>query len=272
MTQMTKEQKFLYNRIAILITSVGLIASALVGWKDFPFWHAPFALCFWLAFALLNYPYKTSLWMFVHRRIPFLIFYGALTGSLILLDQLALRLHLWFYPFYHDFWFIFVYGVLYPIAALAQLEFFYFLAHLFQEPLTFKQHKATGMHRIVDGGEGILFLLMMLFIVLGAAGYSISLFALLISSILWMLFAVIKFGVHIAHSTHLLLLLIITGSAIAFLHKFPNAAVFEWVYLETPLLYATIFNVPLWVWLGSFWSVLFTFRLWIFLVLHPRVK
>lgn len=270
--RLSKEQKFLYSRVAILVAGVGLVVSALAGWKGLLFWHIGFALCLWLLFALQNFPYKTSLWMFMHRRIPFLIFYGTLAGSFILFDQLALRLHLWFYPFYHDLWFIFLYGMLFPIAALAQLECFYFLTHLLQEPLTFKQHKATSMHRLLDAGEGVLFLLMILLITLGAAGYSISPAVLFVVATLWMLFTALKLGFHITHSAHLILLLVIVAVIAALLNELRGTAAFEWVYLEAPTLNAPLWNIPLWMWLGSFWYVLFTLRLWIFFVLHPRIK
>src|SRR3989338_2517427 len=158
--RLTKEQKFLYTRIATLIASAGWIASAFAGLKGFSFWYGGFVLCFWVAFGLLNYQERTSLWFAVRRRGFFLLFYMALASSLILLDQLALRLHLWFYPFYHGWWFIWVYGVLYPIAAFAQLELFYFLARTVGEKLRFKQHAGTKWHHLVDGAEGILLLLM----------------------------------------------------------------------------------------------------------------
>ncbi len=272
MRKLTKEEKFLYNRITILVASGGSVASLFAGWNGFSFWYAGFVPCFWLALALQNYPRKTSLWMFTHRRKFFLIFYGALAGSLLLLDQLGLRLHVWFYPFYHDFWFILVYGVLYPITALAELECFYFLTHLWGESLTFEPHKATSIHRVVDGGEGILFLLMMLFVALGASGYPISLFALFIFAILWMLCAAVKLGFHIAHPAHITLLFLATVVIAVFLNGLKSAAVFEWIYLEAPILNVVFWNIPLWTWLCSFWFALFTLRLWIFLVLHPKVK
>lgn len=268
----SKEQKFLYSRVAILIASAGSVASLFAGWNGFVFWYVGFVPCFWLAFALLNYPYKTSLWMFTHRRKFFLIFYGALAGSLLLLDQMGLRLHLWFYPLYHDFWFVLLYGVLYPMAALAELECFYFLTHLLEEPLTFKPHKATSLHKVVDGGEGVLFLFMTLFVMLGASGYPVSLFALFISSILWMFFAAVKLGLHIAHPAHLVLLAVVVAILAVFLNKLQNTAVVEWIYFQAPTLNVVFCNIPLWTWLCSFWFAFFTLRLWIFLVLHPRIK
>ncbi|MDO8594322.1 MAG: hypothetical protein Q7R93_02295, partial [bacterium] len=169
--RLTKEKKFLYTRIAILVASAGWIAFAFAGFKGFPFWYGGFVLCFWIALGLLNYPERTSLWLAKHRSVPFLLFYGALVGSLILLDQLALRLHLWFYPLYEGAWFLWVYGVLYPGAALAQLELFYFLARTLHEKLIFKHRETSLLHASVDVGEGVLFLLMILLLAIGAAGY-----------------------------------------------------------------------------------------------------
>lgn len=270
--KLTKEQKFLYTRVTILVASVGWIAFAFAGLKGFPFWYGGFVVCFWIAFGLLNFPHRTSLWLLVHRKMPFLVFYAALAGSLVLLDQLALRFLLWFYPFYHGLWFIWVYAVLYPIAALAQLELFYFLAGAFKEKLTFVRHSASRGHHIIDGIEGILFLLMILLFLLGAALYPISLLVLFLVSISWIVAATVKLSFHIKHPEHTILILICAGVLAALLNELPNTLAFEWVYLEAPLLNAVFFGVPLWVWLGWYWYAIFTLRLWIFLVLHPRIK
>lgn len=269
---MTKEKRFLYTRIAILTLSAGWVGFTVAGFKGFQFWSVGAGLCFWLALGLLNYPRKTSLWLFQNKRIPFLTFYAALIGSFLLLDQLALQTHLWFYPVYTGPWLTLVYGILYPVVALSLIELFYFLANLSEEALTFKNPKATIFHTILDWAEGILFLAMVLLIASGGAGYLVPFSSLFFLAILWMISATIKLGFHIARSSHLLLLLFITGVLATYLAELPNTATFEWVYLGVPFLSAFVWSVPIWVWFGWIWYTLFTFRLWVFLVLHPRVK
>lgn len=270
--QLTKEQKFLCARIAILIASTGWIASAFAGLKGFPFWYGGFVLCFWLAFGLLNYPQKTSLWLLAHKRIPFLLFYGAFVGSLIVLDQFGLRFGLWSYPVYHGWWFLWVYLALYPFAGLAVLELIYVLTRVFGEHLTFIEHRNTRMHQVVDGGEGLLFLAMWGCLALGAVGGASAFGAFPYFTVGWFLFATVKLTFHIRHWNHYALILVLTGVIAAFLHEFPNTAAFEWVYLSAPVLNLPVLGVPLWAIVGWYWFTLFTLRLWIFLVLHPKVK
>lgn len=269
--QLSNEQKFFYLRLAILAAGLGSVIFAVAGFNGLPFWHIGFALCFWLAFALQNFHLKTSLWMYMHRRIPFLIFYGALAGSLILLDMLALKLHLWFYPFYSGAWFILVYGVLYPIGALAVFEFFYFLASFVQEEFAWKQPKETKMQYILSGGEGVLFLLMTALVIFGAAGYPVSFLALFIVFAAWCAAAAYTLGSYLTYPAHLVLF-ICTAALGALIGGVPGAAPFERIYFEPSLLNAPILAIPLWMWLGSLWFVLFPLRLWIFLTFHPRAR
>ncbi|MDO8594801.1 MAG: hypothetical protein Q7R93_04825, partial [bacterium] len=98
------------------------------------------------------------------------------------------------------------------------------------------------------------------------------LFGLFVTSIGWFCLAGVKLSFHIGHPGHMLLILIGAGVIAAFLNEIPNTVAFEWVYLEAPFLNAALWSVPLWVWVGWFWYVIFTLRLWIFLVLHPKVK
>lgn len=267
----SNEQKFLYSRIVILTATAGWIAFAAAGFYGLPFWHIGFSLCFWLAFALQNVHRKTSLWMCVRRRTPFLIFYGALAGSFLLFDTLALRLHLWFYPFYSGAWFIFVYGMLYPMGALAAFEFFYFLASRVQEEFAWKQPKETAIHRIICKGEGVLFLLMMALVIFGAAGYPVSFLALFIVFAAWGAVAAYTLGSYLTYPVHLVLL-ICTAALGALIGSVPGAAPFERIYSEASVLNAPILSIPLWVWFGSLWFVLFPLRMWIFLAFHPRAR
>ena len=267
----SNERKFFYSRFAILAAGLGSIIFAVAGFNGLPFWHIGFVLCVWLTFALQNFHRKTSLWMCVRRRTPFLIFYGALAGSFMLLDTLALKLHLWFYPFYHGAWFMFVYGILYPIGALAVFEFFYFLTSLVQKERAFKQPRESAIRRSIHTGEGVLFLLMIALIIFGAAGYPVSFFTLFIVCAAWCAVAACTLGPHLAYPAHLVLL-ICTAALGALVGGVPGAAPFERIYSEMSVLNAPILSIPLWMWLGSLWLVLFTLRLWIFLALHPRVK
>lgn len=267
----SNEQKFFYSRLAILAAGLGSTIFAVAGFSGLPFWHIGFALCVWLAFALQNFHHKTSLWMCLRRRIPFLIFYGALAGSFILFDTLALRLHLWFYPFYSGAWFMFVYGILYPIGALAAFEFFYFLASRVQEELMCKQLKETAMRRSIHKGESVLFLLMMALIIFGAAGYPVSFIALFIVCAAWSAAAAFTLGSCLAYPAHLVLL-ISTAAFGALVGGVPGAAPFERIYSEMSVLNTPVFSIPLWMWLGSLWFVLFPLRLWMFLTFHPRAR
>jgi hypothetical protein len=269
--RLTKEQKFLYTRIAILVASVGWLAFAFAGLKGFPFWYGGFVLCFWLAFGLLNYSEHTTLWLLAHKRIPFLLFYGAIALSFFLLDRMALDAHLWFYPLYHGWLWAVGYLVWYPAAAFSVLELFYFLARACGERLVFRHRKKTVWHDALDWGEGGFFLLMSGMIVLGAIS-AISLFWLFVVSFAWFLLANGKLMFHIAHAKHLALILLATGALAAFLNEVPNTGALEWVYLVAPLLNTLFLGVPLWMVLGWYWFTLFTLRLWLFLVLHPRVK
>lgn len=270
--KLTKEQKFLYTRIAILVASAGWIASAFAGLKGFPFWYGGFVVFFWIAFGFINYQQKTSLWLLVHKRIPFLLFYAALAASLFILNQFGLHFELWFYPLYRGWWFLFVYLVLYPCAGLAVLELIYALTRLFGERLSFIDRPKTMAHDAIDAGEGLLFLAMWGFLAFGAAGVADSLGVFPYLTAGWFLFAAIKLAFHIRHWNHYVLILVLTGVIAALLHEVPHTVAFEWVHLTAPILNTLIFGIPLWAVVGWYWFTLFTLRLWIFLVLHPKVK
>ena len=269
--RLTKEQKFLYTRSAILAASAGWIGFAFAGLKGFPFWYGGFVVCFWLAFGLLNYAERTTLWLIRHKPFPFLVFYSALAASFFLLDRMALAAHLWFYPLYHGWLWAVGYFVWYPVAAFSVLELFYFLARALGEKLIFRRRKETRVHDALDWGEGALFLLMFGMIAFGAIS-DIPLLWLFIVSLAWFVLANGKLFFHIVHAKHFALILGATAVLAAFLNEVPNTGAFEWVYLIAPMLNTLFFGVPLWLVFGWYWFTLFTLRVWIFLVLHPKVK
>ena len=271
--RLTKEQTFLYTRIAILVASVGWIASAVAGLKGFPFWYGGFVLCFWIAFGLVNYQQQTSLWLLARRRVSFFLFYAALAGSLLILDQFGLRSNLWFYPFYRGWWFFWVYFVLYPFASLAVLELIYAVSRVFGERLEFVSHRGTRTHHAVDVTESVLFLLLWGFFILGVAGGITDMLGLLpFLALGWLVLATVKLAFHIRHWGHYALILILAGVLAAVSHELPNTVAREWIYLSAPILNTLLLGIPLWAIVGWYWFTLFVLRLWIFLVLRPRVR
>lgn len=273
---LTKEQKFLYSRIAILITTAGWVGFSIAGYNGFSFWYGGFALCFWIAFGLLNFQYKSSLWYALRRPMLFGLLYAVLVSGAFLTDQLGLRLFLWVYPAYHGLGFLWVYFVLYPFGGLAVLELLYFLSGQLGESLMFVSSPDTVWHRFFDVMESLLFLLMTGVIVLGAIGQDIEAILVLAVVVVWMVSALIKLKLHIRHSGHYLLTLFCVILFAVLLHELPNTIAREWVYLPTSALPApwnqSILSIPFFVWVGYLWLTLTPLRFWIFLVLNPRVK
>ncbi|MSU55948.1 MAG: hypothetical protein EXS51_01370 [Candidatus Taylorbacteria bacterium] len=277
MPKFTREQRFLYTRIAILIANVLWLAFAFAGFKGFPFWYGGFVFFFWIAFGLLNYTYKSSVWL-IHKKVwLFLLLYLALVGTSYFVDRFGLNHHLWFYPFYRGAGMLWVWFVLYPFAGLAVLELLYFLGGYLGEPLTFRQHPMTKWHGFFDVFEQVLFLTVTGVIVLGALrlGVEIALPITTALVLIWLGVTLFKLHFHIRHLGHYSLVILSTVLLALLSHELPNTVAREWVYLEAPL--SSFFNVmllglPVWVWLGWFWLVLLPLRLWIFLVLHPKVK
>ncbi|KKW11249.1 MAG: hypothetical protein UY50_C0018G0017 [Parcubacteria group bacterium GW2011_GWA2_49_9] len=234
-------------------------------------------LFFWFAFGLLNYPHKSSVW-FAHRR-PWLFafFYIALSGTSYIVDQFGLTQHLWFYPLYRGADMLWVVLVLYPFGGLAVLELLYFLGGYLGEPLTFRERSMTKWHGFFDVLEHIIFFGLMGAFIAGAlrTGTGVLIPVTVFLALLWMITALIKLRFHIHHSGHYSLIIVCTVLLAALSHELPNTVAREWVYLEAPL--SSFFNylllgLPVWVWLGWFFLVLLPLRLWIFLVLHPRVR
>ncbi|MDO8620619.1 MAG: hypothetical protein Q7R64_04715 [bacterium] len=275
--KLTREQRFLYTRITILIANVLWLAFAFAGLKGFSFWYGGFVLFFWLAFGLLNYTYKSSVWL-IHKKVwLFLILYLALAGISYVADQFGVNNHLWFYPLYRGAGMLWVWLVLYPFAGLAVLELLYFLGGYLGEPLSFRERPMTKWHGFFDVFEQVLFLVVTGVIVTGALrlGFEVALPITTTLVILWLGVALIKLHFHIRHLGHYSLVILSTVLLALLSHELPNTVAREWVYLEAPL--SSFFNVmllglPVWVWIGWFWLVLLPLRLWIFLVLHPRVR
>ncbi|HBV01319.1 MAG TPA: hypothetical protein DEF00_02925 [Candidatus Taylorbacteria bacterium] len=272
--RLSKEQKFLYSRVAILIASVGWIVSAFAGFKGFPFWYGGFVLCFWLAFGMINYKEKSSVWLFHNKPRLFALFYAALAGTLFLGDQFGLNMHLWFYPFYKGFALLFVWLGLYPFGGLATLELLYFLSSYFGEPLRFERRPETRRHDFFDVLEPLIFLAMIGVIVKGAIGIGPEIGApvAIIISIIWILAAMVKIKFHIRHPGHYALILVLTALIAAISYELPNAIAREWVYLDAPFLNLSALGLPLWFWILWFLFTLIPLRLWIFLVLHQKMK
>lgn len=272
--KLSSGQRFLYTRVAILVLFVGTFASAVAGLKGFPFWYGGFVLCLWGALGLLNYGQHSTLWLLHVRSLPFALLYGALAGASFLADTFGLNAHLWFYPLYQGPWLLWIWLVLYPFGGLAMLELLYFLGGFLDEPLHFKQYPQTRGHKCIDIFESLLFLGMVAVVVLGAvqAEWGLTLPYMVILSTLWMILALVKLRFHIGHPGQYILVIVIATLFSVLSHELPNTVAREWVYLDTSFLNFLIFGIPSWVWIGWFWLDLMTLRLWIFLVLHPKVK
>lgn len=273
---LTKEKKFLYSRIAILIASAGWVGFLIAGLNGFSFWYGGFALSFWIAFGLLNFHQKSSLWYALKRPALFGLLYAVLVSGAFLVDQFGLRLFLWLYPAYHGLGFLWVYFVLYPFGGLSVLELLYFVSNKLGDPLVFVSAPDTLFHRFFDVLESILFLLMTGSIVLGAIGQSVDVVLVFVLIFLWILSALIKLKLHIRHGGHYLVALFSVALFATILHEFPNTIAREWVYLPVtsfPAVWnAPLLSIPFCVWIGYLWLTLTPLRYWIFLVLNPRVK
>jgi len=273
----TREQRFLYTRIAILIANVLWLAFAFAGFKGFPFWYGGFVFFFWLAFGLLNYTHKSSVWL-AHKRVwLFILLYLALAGISFFIDIFGVNHHLWFYPFYHGAGMLWVWLVLYPFGGLAVLELLYFLGGCLGEPLTFKECSMTKWHGFFDVLEHVLFLTVTGVIIADALwpGFEVSLPITISLFLIWLGIALIKLSFYIRHLGHCSLVILSIVLLALLLHELPNTVAREWIYLEAPLssfFNAFLFGLPVWMWVGWFWLVLLPLRIWIFLAVHPNVK
>lgn len=120
--QITREQAFLHNRIAILVSGAAVVAFLFAGLQGFAYWFVGFVLALWLGLALWSYTENSSLWLAVHKRNLFLRFYAALVLSFFIIDQVGLQVHLWFSPLYHRWLELPVYFLLLPLGGLVLVE------------------------------------------------------------------------------------------------------------------------------------------------------
>ncbi len=269
---LTNEQKFLYSRVAILITGVLAIASVAAGFHGFHFWYGFFVVCFTLCVGLINWKQHTTVWLAIARPRIFLLLYATLVVTSFFGDQFGLNLTLWFYPYYHGAGFLWVYFVLYPFGGLAVLELLYVLAGALDEPLVFKEHAATSFHHTVDVVENVLVLVGTLLAVLGAAGVPVP-FSLSVGTVLlWFVAVFFKLKLHIRHPGHYTLVILLSTFLSLVIYHFPNTIAREWVYLDAPFFDRRVLGVPLFVFLGWYVLTLVPLRLWIYLVLHPKMK
>lgn len=182
--KLTKAQQFLAGRVALLVSAFGTVLALVAGLHGVPFWRLPFVLLFSIWLGLLHLEEKNSLWLLINRPRIFCIFYLLLAGASVLIDQMGLLSHLWFYSssgviqvFLNNF-------LLYPLAGLALIE----VSSLFHEQRLALRISLTGI-----------------------------IFAL-------------------------------------FLFTLPDAAAPQWLYLTGPLaglLNSFVFNVPIFLWVGS---------------------
>ncbi len=129
--KLTKEQRFLYNRVAILVCAAVAVAFLFAGVQGFAYWFGGFVPTLWLSLALFNYAENSSLWLLLHKRSLFLRFYAALALSFFVIDHIGLQVHLWFSPLYAGWGGgLLVYGLLLPLCGLVLVEI---LSVLFRE-------------------------------------------------------------------------------------------------------------------------------------------
>ena len=271
---LSKEKRFLYTRIIILLTTIGWIGAAFSGFNGSPLWYGGFVLCFWVSFGLLNYHDRSSLWLAFKRPYLFSLMFTALASVLFLMDMFGFNTDIWFYPFYSGSGLLFVWLVLYPFGGLSVLELLYFLAGCLGEPLCFKELYITKWHRFFDAFEHILFLLMIAVIILGATMVH-GQFALPLMTgiaVLWILTSLIKMRFHVNDLGQYLLIVILAVMLATISHALPHTIAREWVGLNTTFLDFFAFGLPLWVWIGSFWFTLIPLRLWMFLLSYIEVR
>ena len=270
--RLTKEQKFLYSRIAILGLALGAGASLVMGFKGFPFWYGAFVLCLSLCLGLINWREHTFVWLAFNKPYIAALFFAGLVATAYIGDTFGLTIHLWFYPYYHGAGLLWVYFVLYPFGGLAVLELVYALGALLNERLTFREQPLTRYHHIVDTGEDILFLFLSLLILLGAVGEPVTFSFVVAVTCIWYALVLLKLRLHLKNPGHYTFVLLLGTLLSLLLHEIPNASAREWVYWSGPFLGSTFLGLPLFVFLGWYALTLVPLRLWIYLVRHPDVR
>jgi len=273
--KLTKEQRFLYNRIAIIAATAGWLSFMYAGFQGFGYWYGGFIVCLWLSFGLVNLPHKSSVALLLRQPHLFFLLYAAAAATFYLGDRVGLQHFLWTYPQYDSWGFAWLYLVLYPVMGLALIELIYFVGSRLDAPFSFHSLPDSRNHRFVDAAESILFLIMMGLIVFAAAEPA-PLPLLAAVTVVWIVSALVKLRLHIGHAGHFSAALLLAVVLATMLSEYPNLTAREWVYLPAtaldPSLQAPLFGLPVWLWLGWFWLALVPLRLWIFLVLHPKVK
>lgn len=269
---LSKSRKFLYTRIALLVSFTGWLIFSALGFLGFPYWYGGFVFCFWTAFGILNLKQRSSLWLLFDKPRVFGIFYAALAALSFIVDQFGRVQNLWFYPLYHGATLSYVMFFIYPLGALAVLELVYFLTGFLGEPLSFWQQPVTKKHKALDLAESLVFLAATGLITAGAARFFVSVPAVAAVLFVWFVLFLGWLRLHVRHTGQYTLILFIAPLLGLFLHEFPNMSAREWVYLGAPFFNTSIFHLPLWVWFGWYFLVLGPLRLWIFVVLNPRVR
>ncbi len=278
---MSKNRGNILKPVLIFFSSVGVIISIIIGLNGFQYWYGGLVISLWLLLGLKNYQHRTTLWLAKNDIKKFLKFYIPLLVLWIISDQFGLATKLWRYPKYDTLMeFLWVYLVLYSFAAFAVLETIYFLSGVFGEKLRFVKHKMTSRHIFIDKIDHFFLAISLIVAVISIIALSLfhlslprSLFIFIVSPFLiWALIDLIRLKFHVGRWKQYILVLITTTIITVLLHEIPNTRAFEWVYLEAPFLNYQIFGIPLWVSAGWFWWTLLLLRMWIFLILHPKIK
>lgn len=257
-------------KLKLFLLGLGWLIFIIAGLKGFPFWYDGFLICFWLFIGLLNYSHRTTLWLVKNRFIDFLKFYVPYALFLMLFDMAGLKYNLWMYPIIRSFGFLWVYLVLYPLAGLILIELIYFLSGIFKEKLIFVRRKSTLLHQSFDISEKIFFAINIILPAIVVIIVKIPLFIAFALYIFWVMLEIITFKFHIRQWGHYCLIILIVFFVAVLLNEVPNTGAFEWMYLKTPFPNQTLWGVPIWVGLGWLWFALFTLRMWILIILHPK--
>lgn len=273
--KLTKEQKFLYTRFGIVAATVGWLSFMYAGFQGVGYWYGGFIICLWVAFGIINLPHGSSVSLLLRRPHIFILFYFTVAATFYLGDRVGLQHFLWTYPSYGSWGYAWLYLVLYPVMGLALIELIYFVGSRLEAPFSFHSLPDSRNHRFLDTSESILFLIMMGLIALSVVERTPLPFLAAVT-LVWIISATVKLRFHMRHAGHFSVALLFAVILATMLSEYPNLIAREWVYLPAnaldPLLRAPFLALPVWLWLGWFWLALMPLRLWIFLVLHPKVR
>lgn len=182
----------------IFFASLAWILFTFAGFRGFPYWYGGFLIFFWVAFGLWNYHDRTSLWLLKSAPKVFLKFYTSLAVFLVLFDIAGQKTNLWTYPIYDSLpeW-LWVYLILYPLAASALLELIYFVSGVFTEKLIFMKKPFNSMHQMVDRLEILLFYSMIAALLAIIFNFPLSTLWTFVIYTCWIIVATIKLRFHI---------------------------------------------------------------------------